>query len=580
MATFQPSGVNVNIRSTLEEGSARSGTTLNIDPIITLDGRRVTMSDIGDIGFAKLSQGTPSEEIISFTGITDNTTYYTLTGCTWGYNFYDTTGSVTANQKRHVAGAKFSIATDYHFLYTQLVNVDDAQTVSGKKTFSTVPASTSAPIDDNDLGNKAYIDATATGSATSNRIVVAGNAGETVAAGNLLYLDVTDGEWKLCDADTASSVENIVLGIAQGAGTDGAAITDGILTYGLDSNQTGLTNNTKYYASNTAGALSSSAGTTEVTIGVSRSTTTLFFDPRYDQTITEDQQDALAGNNGTPSSSNTFVTQTGLQRGQEIYAADAEVSDTYVITLSPVPTAYASGMTINFKANTANTGAATLNVNSLGAITIKKHHDQDLETGDIESGQIITVVYDGTNFQMQSQTAVAPLTTVTANEKLYLAKASGSPVRNTTTETAVATVTIPGGTLGTNQAVRLRIQSCSVSAYTTSQTFTVRFKYGSTTMLTLSDTDFDTASVGGIIEFILMADASTSAQFMTGLIQMHQSGYVSGGTNRAAFFHQSAGSATEDSTGDLDMVITVQHSYAHANSRFDWNMVVAEIIQS
>lgn len=85
------------------------------------------------------------------------------------------------------------------------------------------------------------------------------------------------------------------------------------------------------------------------------------------------------------------------------YAADAEASDAYAIDLSPTPAAYYNGMVVNFKANTANTGTATLNVNSLGAKTIKKHHDQDLATGDIESGQIVTVVYDGTNFQMQSQ---------------------------------------------------------------------------------------------------------------------------------------------------------------------------------
>ena len=90
------------------------------------------------------------------------------------------------------------------------------------------------------------------------------------------------------------------------------------------------------------------------------------------------------------------------------YAADAEASDTYVITLSPAPAALYAGMTVTFKANTANTGACTLNVNSLGAKSIKKHHDQDPATGDIESGQMVTVVYDGTNFQMQSQPGLAP----------------------------------------------------------------------------------------------------------------------------------------------------------------------------
>lgn len=90
------------------------------------------------------------------------------------------------------------------------------------------------------------------------------------------------------------------------------------------------------------------------------------------------------------------------------YAADAEASDTYVITLTSAPLAYVAGQVFAFKANTTNTGAATLNVNSLGAKTIKKEHDVDLANGDIEAGQIVTVVYDGTQFQMQSLLGNAP----------------------------------------------------------------------------------------------------------------------------------------------------------------------------
>lgn len=93
------------------------------------------------------------------------------------------------------------------------------------------------------------------------------------------------------------------------------------------------------------------------------------------------------------------------QSGAEIYAADAGSTDAYAITLSPTPTAYTTGMTVRFRANTANTGAATLSVNALGAKTIKKNHDQDLADNDIEAGQIVEVTYDGTDFQMLSPTA-------------------------------------------------------------------------------------------------------------------------------------------------------------------------------
>ena len=48
----------------------------------------------------------------------------------------------------------------------------------------------------------------------------------------------------------------------------------------------------------------------------------------------------------------------------------------------------------------ANTGAATLNINALGAKTIAKWGALALSAGDIASGAIVQVVYDGTVFQL------------------------------------------------------------------------------------------------------------------------------------------------------------------------------------
>lgn len=87
------------------------------------------------------------------------------------------------------------------------------------------------------------------------------------------------------------------------------------------------------------------------------------------------------------------------------YAADAGSTDTYAVTLAPAPTAYFTGMVVKFKANTLNTGAATLNVNALGAKDIKKNYNTALETGDILANQLVSVIYDGTNFQMLSPSA-------------------------------------------------------------------------------------------------------------------------------------------------------------------------------
>lgn len=87
------------------------------------------------------------------------------------------------------------------------------------------------------------------------------------------------------------------------------------------------------------------------------------------------------------------------------YCADAGSSDAYACSLSPAITAYVTGAIYHFRANTANTGAATLNLNSLGAKSIVKAAGgvtTALADNDIRVGQAVTVIYDGTNLQMQS----------------------------------------------------------------------------------------------------------------------------------------------------------------------------------
>lgn len=96
------------------------------------------------------------------------------------------------------------------------------------------------------------------------------------------------------------------------------------------------------------------------------------------------------------------------QNWDKVYAGSSTGTDAYAITLSPAITAYQASQVFKFQADVWNTGPATLNVNGLWAKTIKKRHDLDLETWDIEAWQIVTVSYDGTNFQMDSQLALIP----------------------------------------------------------------------------------------------------------------------------------------------------------------------------
>ena len=71
------------------------------------------------------------------------------------------------------------------------------------------------------------------------------------------------------------------------------------------------------------------------------------------------------------------------------------------MTLTPAPTTYKTGMFVSFKAYTATaSGAATLNVNSLGAKSLKKLNDVDPGARCLEASHVVMTIYDGTNFQL------------------------------------------------------------------------------------------------------------------------------------------------------------------------------------
>ena len=88
-----------------------------------------------------------------------------------------------------------------------------------------------------------------------------------------------------------------------------------------------------------------------------------------------------------------------VQDGSVIWGGTSTNSgNAYSITLSPPITAYAAGQRFVFKANAANTGAATLNVNAVGAVNIRQGNNVALEGNEILANQIVEVVYDGAQF--------------------------------------------------------------------------------------------------------------------------------------------------------------------------------------
>ena len=298
-------------KTSLSYSISDTETTMRLTALTKLDGTSISAADIGDYMTGTFDPGTSKEEIFSIasSGVTVNADgTIDITGVVRGLREGGTAGYSTGGYSaEHGAGAVVVFSNNPQ-LYNQLANKSNANTFTEQNIFSGyAPQTDTDPVNPNDMTRLSYVQALVLGTLTTIDVVVPGTAGETIADGNLIYLN-TDNKWYKTDADTASTVNNVLLGIAKGAGVTNNPITNGILLQGTDNAQSGLTGGEVQYASNTAGAISNTPGTVEVTVGVAKSTTELYFSPRFNQQITEDQQDALAGTSGTPSATNKFVT--------------------------------------------------------------------------------------------------------------------------------------------------------------------------------------------------------------------------------------------------------------------------------
>lgn len=194
-------------------------------------------------------------------------------------------GVLTANaQKAHRIGANVIISD--HSILSSLSKIFRGQGTidpSSPLAYDTAPTLSSAT----ELATKGYVDSVVTGGTVNSDRIILGSqtAGETVAAGNIVYFKSSDSRWWLADADLTTTFQNVLLGVALGAGTAGNTISGGVQIYGKCDSFTGLTATATYYLSNTAGAVSSSTGTNTVILGQAFSTTGIFFNP----TVSESQ---------------------------------------------------------------------------------------------------------------------------------------------------------------------------------------------------------------------------------------------------------------------------------------------------
>jgi hypothetical protein len=415
-------------------GASIGDTSVTLSSFNGIDLTALSMGDFGTKGFLTLEPGSSSqEEQISFSGITTNSNgTVTLTGVktVLFVNPYTETSGLA---KSH-AGATRVVVSNTAGFYGGIATKSNDEAITGTWTFAStaIPSYTAHPTfsTNTQLIDKKYADDLAIAGAPNASTVVQGlvqlptqaqaDARTTTGSTGAKLALTPDLQRAVLMHDYASSV----------TGTDAYAIT---ITPAITAYTTGDVYWFKADVANTGAATLAVSGLAAKTITAKNGATLL------DKDITAGSFNCVMydGTNMVLLASSGAMPLS--QSGREIYAASATGNDTYVVTLSPVPLAYYPGFAVRVKLVVCNTGPATLNLNGLGATAITRPSGAALSTGDLTAGNVITCVYDGTNFQVSGLVPDAltagitpPLSTLHSHKRVAsvttynIATASGS----------------------------------------------------------------------------------------------------------------------------------------------------------
>lgn len=136
-----------------------------------------------------------------------------------------------------------------------------------------------------------------------------------------------------------------------------------------------------------------------------------------------------------------------VQDGSVSYVGSVAGTDTITGSLTPAVTAYLAGMRIVFKPAATNTGAATINLNGVGAATIQKQDGDALAAGDLVINIPAFLVYTGSVFLLLNPQSANLNNGVAMSD---LARLSQSNVFTSGTQTVSAAGTVELALTSTN----------------------------------------------------------------------------------------------------------------------------------
>ena len=185
--------------------------------------------------------------------------------------------------------------------------------------------------------------------------------------------------------------------------------------YAVDANTVRMADNGTARFEWTAGQFRGAHGSSGAMYNIASSSTQPTFCPRNSDLDTgigwaaADQLSLIAGGvEGIRITENTTIAvdvNGSLKSNTYNFFADSSsVNDSWGFVDTEITT-LTTGLSLFLNVGVANTDGATLQINALGAKAVLKNHDVALATGDVEVGQIVHLIYDGTQFQMLSQLA-------------------------------------------------------------------------------------------------------------------------------------------------------------------------------
>lgn len=327
-----------------EEGGE---TEIFLSSITTLDGTVLTTADISFFGRCILTiapQSSTEIEFASFTGF--STPDISVTGAIRGLSFNSNT-SISVNQHFHATGTPVIISFGTH----DFIDIQDA-------LVTLLDLINSAIVSGAVLASDIAIGITELTAAVGATVGVC-----TISIANPAVIT---------KASHGLHIGNVVQFTT--TGTLPSPIVAGtnyyILTAGFTVNSFEISATPEGTAINTLAGSQSGVQTlvNQTPRAVGENDTRL--SPVSLATLTAGMVAALAGDNGTPSASDTYVTQSGFQNGAEVYAVTTGAANTFEASLTPTPASLIAGMTLRLKANFGITGASLLAITGVNGATL------------------------------------------------------------------------------------------------------------------------------------------------------------------------------------------------------------------